>query len=94
MSQPETKFKEKVLKDLGTIKNVWVLKTQERSRRGVPDLIICSSGRFIAIELKVDGEKPTALQDVVLKRIQSAHGVAFSTTPEQWAAHFEMLKKL
>jgi hypothetical protein len=90
---PETRFKEKVLKDLALIPQTWVLKTQERSRRGVPDLLVCLKGKFVAIELKVDDE-PTMLQAHILKRIHAASGVAFSTTPEEWAAHYAMLKEL
>ena len=89
--QGESKFKERVLKDLKKVPNLYVLKTQERSRRGVPDLLICHKGKFIAIELKVDGEKPTKLQDIKLKEIRLAGGLSFSTTPSQWESHLEML---
>ena len=92
--QPETRFKRRVLLDLAQIPTVWVLKTQERARRGVPDLLICWRGRFIAIELKVDGEKPDALQFAVLERIGKAGGVATWTSPSTWANDFETLKML
>lgn len=90
--QAETKFKEKVIKDLEALGGCWVLKTQERARRGVPDLVICLRGLFFAIELKVDGEKPTKLQQHVLGEIRNAQGFAFCTTPAQWAEHLTALK--
>lgn len=90
--QGETRFKQRVLKDLEKIPECYCLKTQERSRRGVPDILLCLKGDFIAIELKVDGERPTKLQDVVLSRIREAGGLAFSTTPSQWAGHLDVLR--
>jgi hypothetical protein len=94
MSQPETLFKQRVLKDLDKIKGCWVLKTQERARHGVPDLLICLRGKFVAIELKIDGEYPTPLQDEILERIQAASGTAFFTTPTLWKTHQAMLQEL
>jgi hypothetical protein len=94
MSQGETKFKEKVIRDLARLPHCWWLKTQERARRGVPDLFICLNGKFVVIELKVDGEYPTPLQDEVLERIQSANGCAFYTTPTTWSGHLKMLREL
>ena len=94
MSQPETAFKQRVLKDLSKLETCWVLKTQERARRGIPDLLICLRGKFVAVELKVDGEVPTPLQDEILERIQGASGTAFYTTPSLWPQHFSMLREL
>lgn len=92
--QPETRFKLRVLKDLKKIKTCKVLKTQERTRRGVPDLIICLKGMYIECELKVDGEVPTPLQFASMKLTRAAGGMAFWTNPTEWKTHFEMLKGL
>ena len=46
------------------------------SSRGVPDLIICAKGRFIAVELKVGNNTPTPLQADYLDRISLAGGQA------------------
>lgn len=94
VAQAETGFKRRVLKDLQTLADTWILKTQERSRRGVPDILLCLRGRFIAIELKVDDEVPTPLQKFTLQCIVRAHGTAFHTTPSRWPEHFEMLKTI
>lgn len=91
---PETKFKERVQKDLAKLISCYSLKTQERARRGVPDLLICLKGRYVAIELKVDGETPTLLQTYVIQRIRAAGGIAFSSTPSQWDEHYAMLKEI
>ena len=43
---------------------------------GVPDFLICLRGRFVAIECKANGNKPTALQTRHLEEIRKAGGVA------------------
>jgi hypothetical protein len=89
----ETKFKERVLKDLKALSCSWVLKTQERSRRGVPDIIACLNGGFCAIELKDTGKKADMLQDITLKRICQAKGVSIVSTPERWEMHYDAIRE-
>ena len=43
---------------------------------GVPDFLICFEGRFLAIECKANGNKPTALQTRHLEAIRGAGGTA------------------
>ncbi len=45
-------------------------------RAGIPDIIACLRGYFIAIECKAGKGKTTALQDRELQRIRNAGGVA------------------
>lgn len=40
------------------------------------DLLVCLSGRFVAIETKAPGKKPTARQEIIIASIRSAGGVA------------------
>ena len=47
------------------------------SQAGVPDLIICYKGRFIAIEVKTDSNKTSSLQDINIQQIKKAGGIAF-----------------
>lgn len=44
--------------------------------KGISDIIACYKGRFIAIEVKSTGVKPTELQEIFLERIISAGGFA------------------
>lgn len=46
-------------------------------RSGVPDIIACYEGRFIAVECKANGNKPTALQLDNLQDIEACGGMAF-----------------
>ena len=43
---------------------------------GVPDIVACIRGRFIGIECKADGGKPTALQEKNLMDIMDTGGIA------------------
>ena len=43
---------------------------------GIPDLIVCYKGKFIAFEAKVGKNKATPLQDATIKRIIKAGGYA------------------
>ena len=47
------------------------------SSRGIPDLIMCIRGKFVAVELKVGNNKPTPLQESKILRIQKALGQAY-----------------
>ena len=65
----------------------WVLKTHGSNLRlGVPDLLISypistSCGMavsvFVAIEVKIPGKKPTAIQEYELAKIRKSGGIAF-----------------
>lgn len=89
----ESKFKERVLKDLKTLDGAWFFKTQERGRRGIPDIIACLNGSFVALELKTDTGKLDRLQEHTIGKIRQAKGFAISTTPSEWEMHFKLLKE-
>jgi hypothetical protein len=78
----ETNFKRKVLAYLKkTYPNAWVYKCSDKFIAGIPDVLCCIQGRFIAIELKILPNKPTNLQIYVLELIRKAGGavgVAYS----------------
>ena len=46
-------------------------------RAGIPDIIACMDGHFIAIECKAGSGKTTALQDRELDRIHNAGGTTY-----------------
>ena len=47
---------------------------------GIPDIIACIGGRFVAFEVKVPGNKLTKLQKITMQRIKDAKGQAFKVT--------------
>lgn len=43
---------------------------------GIPDIIVCYKGKFIAFECKRPGARPTILQKITLNKITKAKGIA------------------
>ena len=43
---------------------------------GVPDIICCYHGRFVAFEVKTDTGRATKLQEAVIRKINRADGCA------------------
>jgi Holliday junction resolvase len=76
-STPERKVKEKVvtvLKEYGAY--YFFPATYGLGRAGVPDIIACYNGFFVAIECKAGKGTTTALQERELHRIRMAGGLA------------------
>lgn len=94
-AQRETLFKNRVMPLLLALPDSWWLKTQERSRRGVPDIIGCIRGNFVAIELKTDTGRVDKLQAWELHRIAKAGGVQIVLRPgsnlDEFIAHLQSL---
>ena len=82
-STPEKKVKDKVVKVLRE-QGVYYFfpTTYGMGRSGVPDIICCANGRFLAIECKAGDNKPTALQQRELHAITSAGGSAIVINEE------------
>ena len=47
---------------------------------GIPDIIACINGRFVAFEVKTETGKLTKLQEITLQKIRDAKGQAFKVT--------------
>ena len=74
---PEGKVKKKVLDMLTSNGAYYVMPvTGGYGRSGVPDIIACLHGKFLAVECKAGDNKTTALQDKALADIQKAGGSA------------------
>ena len=72
---PEAKVKKKVvdvLKKGGAY--YFFPATGGYGRSGVPDIVVCYRGVFIAIECKAGSNKPTALQEAEMRKIREAQG--------------------
>lgn len=58
------------------------------AKAGVSDIIACIKGRFVAIEVKRPGQKPSALQVNFINAINSIGGLAF------WADNLDEVKDI
>jgi Holliday junction resolvase len=68
--------------------------THGYGRSGVPDIIACVAGHFLAIECKAGTNKPTALQVREIENIRLAGGVAVVANEENWDTLPELIRKL
>jgi Holliday junction resolvase len=77
-STPESKVKQRAVKLLKAYGVYYFFPaTHGFGRSGVPDIICCIRGRFVAIECKANGNKPTALQEREMANIRAAGGITF-----------------
>jgi len=90
-STPEKKVKDKVV---GILKDEEVYyffpATHGFGRSGVPDIVCCVGGHFLAVECKAGTNKPTALQVREIEAIRRCNGVAIVVNEENW----DMVRRL
>jgi Archaeal holliday junction resolvase (hjc) len=72
---PEAKVKKKVV-DVLKKNNAYYFfpATGGYGRSGVPDIVCCYRGIFVAIECKAGSNKPTPLQEAEMQKIREAQG--------------------
>lgn len=93
--QPETNFKEKVWAKLKALyPYVEAEKITQRSKRGMPDFVICAGGLFVVWELKVKKNKADPLQGWKLGRFAAAKGIARVVKPDNLELCLTELKQL
>ena len=92
---PEKRVKDKVV---GILKSEEVYyffpATHGFGRSGVPDIIACVNGHFLAVECKAGKNKPTALQVREIEAIRKANGVAVVANEENWEMVRELVHRL
>lgn len=61
---------------------------------GIPDILSCVNGNFIAVEVKASKGVPSPMQIHHLKQIDEAHGYAILLYPDMYEIFKKFLKKL
>jgi len=71
-----------VLRYLRTVTSCFAWKQHggQFGTAGLPDIIACINGRFVAFEVKTPAGKLTKLQESTIQRIRNAKGEAFKVT--------------
>lgn len=94
-STPEKKVKDKVVKILKQHGVYYFFPaTYGMGRSGVPDIICCIKGKFLAIECKANGNKPTALQEREINLIHQAGGLAIVVDENSYDSLYDLLPQL
>ena len=67
-----------IKKHLATVPETFCWKEHggQYGTAGIPDIIVCHRGHFIALEAKVGKNQPTKLQPVTIEQIRKAGGTA------------------
>lgn len=88
MAGKEKLFENKIKKFLSE-HNCYYVKyfANRNTRSGVPDILACVNGHFVAIEVKAEDGKPTELQKWNVDKIRECGGVAMIVYPSDWE-HF------
>ncbi|GHU91449.1 hypothetical protein FACS1894217_14880 [Clostridia bacterium] len=71
-----------IMRYLRTVPNCFYWKEHggAMGTAGLPDLICCINGRFVAFEVKTPVGKLTKLQEITIQRIKDAKGEAYKVT--------------
>lgn len=87
----EKVFENEIKKFLLSLPNTWFFKywAGPYSKSGIPDIIACVNGHFVAIEVKCETGHASELQKRNIRLIQKAKGYARIVYPKD----FETLKK-
>lgn len=95
MATPESKVKAAVVKLLTKYGAYYFFPaTHGYGRSGVPDIVCCLKGKFIAIECKAGKGKTTALQDREIHKIRTAEGSAMVVNEDNMNLLEQVLKEL
>lgn len=74
----EKNIQRSIRKYLKSLPDCWNCKGDTRDRRGIPDIIVCFCGLFIAFEVKrTDKDEATKIQKYEIGMIKRANGLAF-----------------
>jgi len=75
---PERDIVAAILRHLKTVPDCFAWKTHgnQYSQAGIPDIIACVGGRFVAFEVKTQRGKLSKLQEITIQRINEAKGKA------------------
>ena len=78
MRMNEAALIQRIRKYLATVPECFFWKEHggQYGTAGIPDVIVCHKGRFIALEAKVGKNKPTKLQAATIDKIRQAGGAA------------------
>ncbi len=71
-----------IIRHLKTVPNCFAWKTHGGmyGTAGIPDIVCCYKGLFLAFEVKTSSGKLTKLQESTIAKIKAAKGEAFKVT--------------
>lgn len=91
----EKAFENKIKKFLND-NGCWVVKffANSYTKRGIPDLLACVNGYFVAIEVKAENGTPSDLQEYNVRKINEAGGIAMILYPKNFGDFKDLIYRL
>lgn len=93
MTTPEGKVKNKVKQLLKQYGAYWHCPVQNGMGAPSLDFVCCANGRYVAIETKAPGKKPTPRQEQTMHDIQTAKGLCFVVSTDSELEALELYLK-
>ena len=92
---PEKLFENKIKKEL-TKRNIWHVKffANGMTAVGIPDILACVNGHFLALEIKSEKGKPSKLQLWQIAEIRKSGGIAVIVYPKDYDILLKLLSGL
>ena len=91
----EKTFENKIKKYLND-NNIWHVKyfANGFTKSGIPDILACCNGHFLAIEVKAENGRPSELQLHHIEKIKQSGGHAVIVKPSQFDELKELIQEL
>ena len=92
----QEKLFENKIKRFLTDRGIWYVKyfANRMTKSGIPDILACVDGRFVAIEVKADKGRPSELQLWNIEQIKKSGGIAMVLYPSQFEDFKNLIIKL
>lgn len=91
----EKKFENKIKKFLKD-NDAWFVKyfANRMTKSGIPDILACVNGYFVAVEVKAENGKPSELQKYHRDKINESMGIAVILYPQDYHLFQQLVKSL
>lgn len=92
----ESTFQDKIIRKLKKLPDCWYVKIWGGGfqRAGIPDILICYKGFFIAVELKNEIGEASELQKYNIEKIKEARGIALVIRPQNESDLWKIMSEI
>lgn len=89
----EGKFQDKITSWLECKAFVTKFNANGLTKVGVPDILLCSNGRYVALEVKKEQGIISDIQQYNINQIRKCGGLAWCIKPSDWNSFTELFER-